>query len=366
MNFKLTRIPVESALRTCLRLTVLVSTISAVMLVAGCATQAPVEEVKKVYQTVWPMPPEKARVRYVGELNAIKLDDKKASFRDILMGEDKKPISGLSKPYAVHSDSKGRVFVADTGITGLVVFNLNQNYKAEFWGTTGNGAISKPTGVTSDELGNVYVSDTLNKRVVVFDNEGNFINAYGGKEILKAPAGLVFNEHSQRLYVVDSKKHQIFVFDKEGNLDFTIGENGVSPGYFNFPTNISVDSDGRLYVADSMNFRVQVLEMDGTYVRQFGEVGHRVGDFFRLKGIGVDTDKNVYAVDASFQNFQIFDQHGQLLLYVGEGGTGVPGKFALPAGMHVDKNNQIFIADQYNQRVQIFEFLGDMEPGDVN
>lgn len=359
MKLQLTGAPAANALRTCLRLAVLFGIAGTIMLVTGCATQPPVDEVKKIeYQTVWPMPPEQPRIRYLGELNVVDLGEQKMTLSDMLLGKDQEPISGLSKPYAVYSDSKGRVFVADTGITGLVVFDLNQKNRASLWGVTGNGALIKPTGVTSDELGNVYVSDPLNNRVVVFDSNGKFIDAYGGKETLESPNGLAFNEQTQRLYVVDTKKHHVIVFDRDGNVDFTIGTNGAAPGFFNFPTNIAIDSSGRLYVADMMNFRVQVLEPDGTYIRHIGQVGQRVGDFFRLKGVGVDTQEHIYAVDASFQNFQIFDSQGQLLLYVGDGGS-EPGKFALPAGMHVDKNNRIFIADQYNQRIQMFEYVGD-------
>jgi len=367
MNSFLTRPMFETVLKRGLSLAALISTAGIVLLVSGCATQPAPEEVKKVeHQTIWPLPPEPPRIRYIGDLNAIDVPDKKTTFRDVLMGkEEVDMVSSLAKPYTVHSDSKGRVFVADTGIIGLVVFDLNNNSKTTIWGAGGAGVLSKPVGVTSDEQGNVYVSDSLAKRVVVFDSEGNFIDAYGGKDVFELPAGLVFNEQTQRLYVIDTKKHQIIVFDKEGNVDFTIGANGTNPGYFNFPTNIAIDSSGRLYVADSMNFRIQVLEKDGTYVRHIGQVGQRVGDFFRLKGVGVDTFGHIYAVDASFQNFQIFNEQGQLLLYIGSGGSGAPGKFALPAGMHVDKNNRIFIADQYNQRVQMFEFLGDAGPNDI-
>ena len=318
MNLKLTKISFETTLGFCLRFTVLIGAISIILLVAGCATQAPVEEVKEVHQTIWPAPPEQARIRYIGDLTVLNTE-KETSIRDILMGEDNKPVSSLSKPYAVHSDSKGRVFVADTGLEGLVVFDLNQSKKASVWGTRGNGALVSPTGVTSDEQGNVYVSDPKNNRIVKFNSDGEFVDAYGGKAILDLPAGLVFNEQTQNLYVVDSKKHQVIVFDKEGNVEFTIGAPGTSQGYFNFPTNIAIDSSGRLYISDSMNFRIQVLEMDGTYVHDFGEVGDRIGDFYRLKGVGVDKQGNIYAVDASFQNFQIFNPEGQLLLYVGEG-----------------------------------------------
>ncbi len=363
MNLQFTKPSVEVVFRAQLKLFLFFGAISAVLLVSGCATQPAVEEVRKVeHQTIWPQPPEPPRIRYLGDLTAIDVPDQKTTLADVLMGKQEVDlVTSLAKPYTVHSDSRGHVYVADTGLQGLVVFDLNNNNKTTIWGAGGAGALSKPVGVTSDEQGNVYVSDALGKRVVVFNSEGNFIDAYGGESVFELPAGMVFNEQTQRLYVVDTKKHQIIVLDREGNVDFTIGANGANPGFFNFPTNIAIDANGRLYVADSMNFRVQVLEADGTYVRHMGQVGQRIGDFFRLKGVGVDTFGHIYAVDASYQNFQIFNEEGQLLLYVGSGGSGAPAKFALPAGMHVDKNNRIFIADQYNRRVQMFEFVGDAE-----
>ena len=61
-------------------------------------------------------------------------------------------------------------------------------------------------------------------------------------------------------------------------------------------------------------------------------------------------------VDASFNNFQIFDEEGQLLLFVGSGGRS-PGEFVLPAGMSVDEQDRLYVADQGNSRVQVFQYL---------
>jgi hypothetical protein len=63
-------------------------------------------------------------------------------------------------------------------------------------------------------------------------------------------------------------------------------------------------------------------------------------------------------VDAAFGNFQIFDNSGErpLLLFVGQFG-GNPGQFMLPAGMFIDDKDRIYVADSYNRRVQVFEYL---------
>jgi len=333
---------------------------SMALVVSGCATQAPEKEVENVtQQLVWPAPPEQPRIRYIGELKSLAnlAGKEQKSLRDILMGEEKEDRTSMIKPYGVHSDSKGRVYVADTGFAGLIVYNLDKN-NVSFWGVTGWGALTKPVGVTSDLKGNVYVSDVKQQRIVVFDYNGNYINAFGGKSVLTSPAGLVFNDATQQLYVVDSHRHQIIVFNQQGGVDFTIGKRGPEPGNFNFPTNIAIDANGRLYVADTLNFRIQVLEADGTVVETFGAVGDRPGNLNRLKGIGVDTEGHIYAVDASYNNFQVFNQQGQLMLVVGKSGSG-PAGFYMPAGAHVDRNNRIFIADQFNRRIQIFQYLGE-------
>jgi hypothetical protein len=60
--------------------------------------------------------------------------------------------------------------------------------------------------------------------------------------------------------------------------------------------------------------------------------------------------------DAAFSNIQIFDQQKHLLLFAGTLGRG-PGEFWLPAGMYIDDRDRIYVADQYNHRIQIWQYL---------
>ena len=75
---------------------------STLLLMFGCATQAPVKEVEEVQERVWPNPPEQAVIRYVDEVSEIeKLEiEDRSSFRDILAGkETKKAAQRFSKPH---------------------------------------------------------------------------------------------------------------------------------------------------------------------------------------------------------------------------------------------------------------------------
>ena len=41
---------------------------------------------------------------------------------------------------------------------------------------------------------------------------------------------------------------------------------------------------------------------------------------------------------------------------LGERGTG-PGQFWLPNGIFIDDQDRIYVADSYNQRIQVFQYL---------
>jgi hypothetical protein len=59
----------------------------------------------------------------------------------------------------------------------------------------------------------------------------------------------------------------------------------------------------------------------------------------------------------AFSNFQIFNPKDELLLFVG--GFGMePGAFRLPSGIFIDSKDRIYVSDQVNQRIQMFQFLG--------
>lgn len=326
---------------------------------AGCATRDKPQTVD-VSELVWPRPPEQPRIKFLKSFSFradVQPNLGSEQVLSALLGASEDRGERLKKPYGVHADKDGRIFVADTGWGKVVVFDTVAN-KFSFWGTEGKGQLTKPAGITSDSAGRIYVTDIQEKRLVVFGPDGKFLSAMGRKGELESPVGVAIDENLGRIYVVDSRKHDIAVFDMDGTMVATIGERGKEPGQFNFPTNIAVDRNGRLYVMDTMNFRVQVLEPNGDVVKTFGQVGDGLGQFARPKGIAVDSEGHIYVVDAAFNNFQIFDSEGRLLLFVGSIGHN-PGQFWLPAGAYIDGQDRIYVADQYNFRIQVFQYLGE-------
>jgi DNA-binding beta-propeller fold protein YncE len=66
-------------------------------------------------------------------------------------------------------------------------------------------------------------------------------------------------------------------------------------------------------------------------------------------------------VDGLWGVVQVFNRKGELLYYFGSKGTHA-GEFQLPAGLYIDRNDQVFVVDSFNRRVQVFQYAGLNKP----
>ena len=307
---------------------------------------------------VWPLPPDPPRIRYVRPIRASS-DVERSSMSEalgrLLLGGQKK-IYVLKKPYGVHVDSSGRLFVADTGWGKVLVFDL-KNHEFGFLGDGAAGQLSKPGCVATDQDGTIYVSDLILHRVYVYDRDLQFKRGLGNEKSFKQPVGIAIDRTRRRVYVVDALKHQVVIFDTAGREVGTFGKRGGGKGEFNYPSNIAVAANGDLYVTDTFNFRVERFDASGKYLGEWGRVGDRPGMFTRPKGIAIDHEGHIYVADAAFRNVQVFTPDGKLLLFFGGAGRDL-GQFYLPAGIEVTPEGTIYVADQLNRRIDVLRYLG--------
>ncbi len=313
----------------------------------GSGTQGPAP--------VWPSPPQPPRIRYVRTISGpsdvgIRKSWMKRVIDNIFGKEDME--ERILRPYGVFADAR-RVYITDPGAHVLRVFDVKEERYFEIKETKKEELIS-PIGVAADRDGEIYLSDSVLKGVFVFDKAGKYLREMGSPDEFLRPAGIALDE--DRTYVVDTHRHQVLVFRKKtGELISRFGKNGAGEGEFNYPTNIFI-RNGLLYITDSMNFRVQVLRTDGSFLSAFGKAGDGSGDFSKPKGIAVDSEGNIYVSDAHFDSVQIFDGKGRLLLGFGHTGRGA-GEMVLPAGVFIDEKDMVYVADSYNNRVQVFQYL---------
>lgn len=319
-----------------------------------------------VVDLVWPGPPERPRIRYLGSIAGAEdvTGRVKPSFIERLSGRS--PLRDqlrLMKPYGVVVDKSNRIFVADTVQRAVLVFH-RETGAAVRWRGNAQFPLFLPVGLALDPQGRLFVSDSFARHIVVFDPSGKPVAALGKGNLVR-PGGLAIDAQRGWLYVADVVRNQIYVFNTttlklEKAIGSVILKGAPSEGRFSGPTNVALDSKGNLYVTDTWNCRVQVFDPEGKFLRVFGTQGIQPGMFMRPKGIAIDNEDHVYVVDAEFNNFQIFTPEGRPLLFVGSQGE-EPGQFLLPTGMFIDHQNRIYVTEHRlgGGRLQIFQFLSE-------
>ncbi len=340
------------AMRRCCKWTAVLG----LLLLLSCANSA--ERLKPApVNLIWPPPPEVPRIQFVSSVSAPRdLGIRKSIFRkmfDYLIGRQS---SAMVSPYGIEVDEKGRVYVVDTFLKAVHVFDVPGNGYYQF--PKEPGSLEFPVDLSIDnDTGLIYITDSQAKVVRIYADGGKSFVGLLGRGDLERPTGIAINKTTSELLVVDTLSANIvrYALDSRTMKGF-FGLPGRQPGHFHYPTNIFTTSDGRFVVSDSLNFRVQVFSSQGLPVKVFGKRGNRPGSFARPRGVAVDSDGNIYVVDALFDVVQMFDSAGRLLMDFGGPGSDA-GKFWLPTGITIDAHDVIYISDSYNHRVQVFKYL---------
>jgi DNA-binding beta-propeller fold protein YncE len=85
-------------------------------------------------------------------------------------------------------------------------------------------------------------------------------------------------------------------------------------GLFRQPTDVAWDSKGNIYITDGyINSRVAKFDKNGDWVKQWGAKGNGQGQFNLPHSIAIDRNDNVYVGDRSNRRIQVFDTEGKFL-----------------------------------------------------
>lgn len=139
------------------------------------------------------------------------------------------------------------------------------------------------------------------------------------------------------------------------------------------PNGIAVDGQGNVYFADSKNHRVRKVTIDGQVITLAGTglSGNSVGKGTQSMlnwpaGVAVDKNGNVYIADYGNHCIKKLLPNGQLILLAGKGYPGYKdGKaeealFNNPIGVYVDYTNNLFIIETKNHTVRKIDTEGNV------
>src|SRR2546427_653376 len=178
-------------------------------------------------------------------------------------------------------------------------------------------------------------------QLLEFDQNGKFV-----REIGKGVYGLGYS-HSVRfdkydnLWVVDKGTNAVVKFNPAGYVTMNLGRRPEGPddhaqayyhpgrreppahvdGLFRQPTDVAWDSDDNIYISDGYtNSRVAKFDKRGNWIKSWGSRGsggqhadENPGQFNTPHNIGVDRQNNVYVADRGNRRIQVFDTDGRFL-----------------------------------------------------
>ncbi|MCP6719852.1 MAG: 6-bladed beta-propeller [Patescibacteria group bacterium] len=272
---------------------------------------------------------------------------------------------------------------------------LSFSYERDLvWGGYGTdeGEFDLPYGsdiVSIDGEDFIFISDCHNNNVQKFTLDGVFISRFGelGSEPgqLDHPADIKIDK-DKNIWVVEEDNRRLSIFNYNGefidNFEITakaaIGDTGEIYGITSEPLSVAFDSQGNTYLSDFGMSRVFKFSPSGDisfmlgYGVEAGEISIRTeevsigtgdGEFDGNYYIEVDSQDNLYVVDRGNHRIQKFDPNGNFLLKWGRnGGDGTPGnqpgEFNWPHEIAIDKYDNVYIADTFNKRIQIFNSNG--------
>ena len=172
---------------------------------------------------------------------------------------------------------------------------------------------------------------------------------------LLGPYGMAVGPNGD-LYVADQKVGAIFIFNTE-TRDTSLIRNGFE-ATFGLPNAVAIDDDGRIFITDGKLHRVLILNKKHEVVDQIKE------GLVDPVGIAIDTEnRQLYVVDTQQDQVLVFDADSlKPLRRIGTGGKNheltTPGDFAAPQGIALDSDNNVYVTDTLNNRVEIFDADG--------
>ena len=162
-----------------------------------------------------------------------------------------------------------------------------------------------------------------------FGPSGVFIAEHGRGLYAWAFAHGLAIDANDNIWTVDKGSNMVVRMNPEGRVVWIFGRKAESSsenarpiehhdpllppqdGRFREPTDVAFDSQGNIYITDGyVNSRVAKYDVNGDWVMSWGEPGAGPGQFETPHAIAIDRNDNVYVGDRSNARIQVFDAEG--------------------------------------------------------
>jgi sugar lactone lactonase YvrE len=300
-------------------------------------------------------------------------------------GTDDRPAlsATFSDPFGVAVDKRGNLFISDAGQSNRIrrihpdgkVESIAGSAEGFADGNAAQAGFNTPSGIVIDTSGNIFVADTSNNRIRKIDTDrkvttlagsgrAGFKDGSGSEAEFDGPVGIALDKRGD-VIVADTYNDRIRRITAAGIVT-TIASAGV-PGFndgdvltaqFNTPSGVVVDDAGNIFVADTANSAVRKITPQGevsTVIRNRQESAGTSVSLRHPVGIAITHDGFLFVSHES--GVLKITPDGVASEYAGSevgfaDGLGSHARFNGPAGIAIDREGNLFVADTHNYLVR--------------
>lgn len=229
------------------------------------------------------------------------------------------------------------------------------------FGTGGIVSIDEPYDIEpSPDRSRFYISSVNTRTVIIIDNKGDYLKAFGEKEMDKdgsfsRPYGIGVGKDG-KVYVVDAFKNIVQRFSADGTFEKVFFKLEKRDWMTDDPqlSDAAVDEAGNVYLLEYRHGAVFKIDPSGKEVSHFvkrdadPEKSIRFTTNFKVFG------GKIYLADGARGRMLVMDQSGKVLQTIGKKGVGV-GMLQAMGGFDVGEDGLVYVVDRALSLVQVFD-----------
>jgi uncharacterized protein YmfQ (DUF2313 family)/DNA-binding beta-propeller fold protein YncE len=156
-----------------------------------------------------------------------------------------------------------------------------------------------------------------------------------------SPYKFYINNVNNNIYILHGYKHKIQCFDMQGNFKYEFSCDNA--------TDIVCDNSGYIYLSYRLDNKIRKYTVNGDLVFEFGSFGSEDGKFNSPGSLAIDSNNNLYIVDIDNFRVQKFNSDGVFI-----------SKFLVSAvyGIAINSKENVYLADG-TSRIYIYDNNGN-------
>jgi sugar lactone lactonase YvrE len=257
------------------------------------------------------------------------------------------PINGLNSPQRTAVDANGNLYISDQANLRV----LKETPQSD--GSYLQSVVAKvfPGAIAVDNRGNVFIIDINNQWVtkMVPQSDGSYV-AYPvtTTSLLQNPIGIAVDANDN-IYISDSVVLKEIPDSTAANTGYTetTVANAKNVPNMQLPDGLAVDVSGNVYIADNAASLLIIMspQSDGTYVED--TYYDSSSGFNSPTSVAVDLNSNVFVGNSGDMNVLTFNGSA----WVPVAAEAEYGFMQPNAGLAVDANDNLYIADSQNNEI---------------